>query len=238
MLERRLERPAANVIHFLVGTAHLHLGNFRQTIHHLETALSLYDEKACRPVAFVNGYHLRSFTLIWLSLGYLYVGEFEQAAATMRAAVADARSRSHPFTLVSALLAQARFLGHRNDLAGAVAATEEGWAVAAEQRSPYHLSRAGILRAVNALDGGDAAQAIALMEQALIAHPRDRRELPELVQPVAPGRGVRARRATRACAATGGRCGRRGRALGRALVGSRGRATARRNIVAGRSVAA
>ena len=31
-------------------------------------------------VAFVPGYHLRCFTLIWLGLGYLYVGSLEQAA--------------------------------------------------------------------------------------------------------------------------------------------------------------
>src|SRR4029450_5118720 len=67
-LKRRLDRPTANVVHYLVGTAHLHLGNFGESIRHLETALSLYEENVCRTVAFVGGYHLRSFTLIWLGL--------------------------------------------------------------------------------------------------------------------------------------------------------------------------
>jgi len=169
-LRRGPDRLAATVGHYLVGTAHLHIGSFNQCIGHLETALSLYDEDACRPVAFVGGYHLRSFTLIWLGLGYLYVGRLKRAAETVAAAVADARSRSHPFTLVSALLALARYCNHMHDLPGAIEATEEGIAIAAEQRSPYHLSRAGILRAVNAVDGGRPEQGIALMESALTAH--------------------------------------------------------------------
>ena len=55
------------MIHYLVGTSCLHLGQFERSIRHLEAALALYDESACRPVAFVAGYHLRSFTLIWSS---------------------------------------------------------------------------------------------------------------------------------------------------------------------------
>ena len=75
LLKRRLDRPTANVVHYLVGTAHLHLDNFKESIHHLEAALSLYGEETCRSVAFVAGYHLRSFTLIWLGLGYLYAAQ-------------------------------------------------------------------------------------------------------------------------------------------------------------------
>src|SRR4029077_17482130 len=130
-------------------------------------SLRLYDEDGCRPVAFVGGYHLRSFILIWLGLAYLYVGEVARAAQTVAAAVSDARSRSHPFTLVSALLALARFRLHTRDLPGAVAATEEGMAIATEQRSPYHVSRAAVLRAVNVVESGRPSQGIALMEEAL-----------------------------------------------------------------------
>src|SRR4029078_11140583 len=76
-LKRRLDRPTENVIHYMIGTAHLHLGNFAASIRHLETALSLYDEDACRPVAFVAGYHLRSFTLIWLGAAVQRPGTHE-----------------------------------------------------------------------------------------------------------------------------------------------------------------
>jgi class 3 adenylate cyclase/tetratricopeptide (TPR) repeat protein len=170
LLKRRLDQPTADVVHYLVGTAHLHLGNFRKSIHHLETALSLYEEDVCRSVAFVGGYHLRSFTLIWLGLGYLYSGSLERAAETISAAVEDARSRSHPFTLVSALLALARFLNHTHDVKGAIDATEEGLAIATEQRSPYHVSRANVLRAANIVASGRAEEGITLMEHALAAH--------------------------------------------------------------------
>jgi len=98
------------------------------------------------------------------------VGEVARAAQTVAAAVSDARSRSHPFTLVSALLALARFRLHTRDLPGAVAATEEGMAIATEQRSPYHVSRAAVLRAVNVVEGGRPTRGIALMEEALGAH--------------------------------------------------------------------
>ena len=164
------DRATTTVTHYLAGTAHLHLGNFGASIHHLEKALSLYDEQLCGPVSFIAGYHLRSFTLIWLGLAYLFVGALSRAAETISAAVKDARKRSHPFTLVSALLALARFRSHTSDFDGAIAATEEGMAIAAEQRSPYHVSRAGILRAVNALDTGRPEEAMSLMEHALAAH--------------------------------------------------------------------
>jgi tetratricopeptide (TPR) repeat protein len=170
LLNRYLDRPTENVARYLVGTAHLHIGNFRDSIGHLETALSLYDEDLCRSVAFVLGYHLRSFTLIWLGLDYLYVGSQERAAETISAAVDDARSRAHPFTLVSALLALARFRIHIHDLKGAIDATEEGLAIATEQRSPYHMSRANVLRAVNVVESGQVKEGIKLMERALIAH--------------------------------------------------------------------
>jgi len=169
-LRENLDRATATVIHYLVGTAHLHLGNFEQCIHHLEKALSLYDEDVCRQVSFIAGIHLRSFILVWLGLAYLFVGSLKLAAETMSAALRDARSRSHPFTLVSALLAQARFRNHTRDLDGAIAATEEGMAIATEQRSPYHVSRAAVLRAVNAVESGRADEGIALMERALAAH--------------------------------------------------------------------
>ena len=169
-LRENLDRPTATVIHYLVGTAHLHLGNFLQSIDHLEKALSLYDEAICRPVSFIAGIHLRSFILIWLGLARLFVGSLKLAAETMSAAVIDARSRSHPFTLVSALLAFARFRSHTGDLEGAIAATEEGMAIAIEQRSPYHVSRAGVLRAVNVVESGRPEEGITLMEHALAAH--------------------------------------------------------------------
>jgi len=169
-LRRGLDRPTGAVVHYLAGTARLHLGDFRQSIRDLEKALLLYDEEACRPVSFVAGYHLRSFIHIWLGLAYLYVGSLEQASETMMAAVSDARNRSHPFTLVSALLALARFRVHTGDVDGAVAATEEGMRIATEQRSPYHASRASVLRAVTVIERGRAEEGTAMMEQALAAH--------------------------------------------------------------------
>ena len=169
-LERDLDRPTATVVHYLVGTANLHLGQFHRSIEHLEKALALYDERNCRPVALVAGYHVRPFTLIWLGLAYLYTGAIKRASDTISAAVSDARRRAHPFTLVSALLALARFCSHIYDHEGAVAATEEGLAIASEQRSPYHLSRGLILRAVNLIDGNRPLEGIAQMDQALAAH--------------------------------------------------------------------
>jgi predicted ATPase len=92
------------------------------------------------------------------------------ATETIAAAVSDARSRLHPFTLVSALLATARFFNHTRNLQGAVVATEEGFAIATEQRSPYHISRANILKAVNIIEGGRAVDGISLMDHALVEH--------------------------------------------------------------------
>jgi class 3 adenylate cyclase/tetratricopeptide (TPR) repeat protein len=169
-LQRTNDRLTDTVTHYLAGTAYLHIGNFSDALFHLEKSLSLYDEDVCRPIAFVPGYHIRSFTLVWLSLTYLYLGKMSQATETISAAIKDARGRSHPFTLASVLLAEARFRIHTRDLVGAVAATDEGFAIAVEQRSPYHLARASILRAVNVAEGGRPEEGIALLEQALVAH--------------------------------------------------------------------
>ena len=167
LLHRSLDQPTAMVINFLVGTANLHMGKFGASRALLEKARSLYEEDVCRPVAFAGGFHIGSFTLVWLSLAQLFLGSLDQAAETITAAVKDARTRLHPFTLVSALLAQARFLSHTRDLEGAIAATEEGYSIALEQRSPYHVARAGILRAWNVVESGHAEEGIALMERAL-----------------------------------------------------------------------
>ena len=116
------------------------------------------------------GTHIRAFSLIWLSLTYLYLGKLRLATKMIEAAVDDARSRQHPFTLVSALLASARFFNHTRNLQAAIAATDEGFTIATEQRSPYHISRANILKAVNLVEGGRAAEGISLMDHALVEH--------------------------------------------------------------------
>ena len=116
------------------------------------------------------GTHVRAFSLVWLSLAYLYLGRLKLATETREAAVSDARSRLHPFTLVSVLLASARFFLHTRNLQAAIAATEEGFAIATEQRSPYHISRANILKAVNLVEVGRAVEGISLMDDALIEH--------------------------------------------------------------------
>jgi len=158
------------VFHFLVGTADLHIGNFESAESHLEKALSRYDESACRPIAFIAGVHVHSFSLVWLALTYMYLGKLKQANDTMVAAITDARNRLHPFTLVSALLASARFHHHINDLQSAIAMTDEGLAIATEQRSPYHISRANILHAVNVVTSGRPTEGIELMDRALVEH--------------------------------------------------------------------
>lgn len=172
LLKRSLEKSAACVAHFLAGAAHLPVGNFKESQLHLQTSLSLYDEVACRPVAFVTGPHIHSFMFIWLGLAMLCTGSINEARDIMSAGVRDARRRAHPFTLVSALLALARFLIHVRDLQGAIEATEEGFSIAEVQRSPYHVSRANILRAVNLIEGSRSEEGIALMTEALAAHRR------------------------------------------------------------------
>ena len=170
LLVRWPDGPARAFLHLLVGAAQLHMGDFRKSKSQLERSLALYDEETCRSLAFVAGYHMCSFALIWLGLVRLYTGSIGEAKETIAAAVRDARSRAHPFTLTSALLALARFCIHLRDLEGARAAAEEGLEIAIEQRSPYHVSRANILRAVNFIEGQQPLEGIALMESALVAH--------------------------------------------------------------------
>jgi DNA-binding winged helix-turn-helix (wHTH) protein/tetratricopeptide (TPR) repeat protein len=167
-LRRRVDPRSAMVGHYEAGSACLHLGRFEDARLHLEKGLSLYEEGS--PVAFMAGNHIRTFSLVWLSLTYLYLGRLKPATETIEAAVSDARSRQHPFTLVSALLASARFFLHTRNLSAAIAATEEGFAIATEQRSPYHISRANILKAVMIVEAGRPAEGISLMDHALIEH--------------------------------------------------------------------
>jgi class 3 adenylate cyclase/tetratricopeptide (TPR) repeat protein/energy-coupling factor transporter ATP-binding protein EcfA2 len=170
LLQSLLDRPSATVTHLFAGAACLHIGRFKDAAAHLEQALALYDDSECRPLAFTGGHHVRSFSRVWLSLTYLYLGRLQQAMDTIAAAVADARSRQHPFTLVSTLLASARFHIHIGDLETARTTTDEGFKIATEQRSPYHVSRASILRAANVVLDGKPVEGIALMDRALIDH--------------------------------------------------------------------
>ena len=169
-----LRRPAnslgALVGHYETGIAYLHMGKFEDARLQLEQALSLYEEDSCRSIAFMAGVHVRTFSLVWLSLTYLYLGKLKMATEMIAAAVSDARGRLHPFTLVSALLASARFFIHTRNRHEAVAATEEGFAIANEQWSPYHISRANVLKAVNLVEAGRALEGISLMEHALVQH--------------------------------------------------------------------
>jgi DNA-binding winged helix-turn-helix (wHTH) protein/tetratricopeptide (TPR) repeat protein len=169
-LRRRADPLCTMIGHYEVGTAYLHIGRFEDAERHLEKGLSLYDEESSRPVAFMAGTHVRAFSFVWLSFAYLYLGKLKLATETMAAAVSDARSRLHPFTLVSALLASARLLNHTRNLQAAIAATDEGFAIATEQRSPYHISRANILKAVNVVESGWAEEGISLMDRALVEH--------------------------------------------------------------------
>jgi tetratricopeptide (TPR) repeat protein len=145
------------------------MGNFEQSRLHLETSLSLYDEAACRPIAFVTGHHIHSFMFVWLGLATLCTGAINEARAIISNGVRNARQRAHPFTLVSALLALSRFFNHVRNLRGAIDATERGLAIATDQRSPYHISRANVLRAVNLVESNQPEEAIELMNRALAA---------------------------------------------------------------------
>lgn len=169
-LRRPIDPLSMMVIHFLAGTAYLHIGRFKEAEAQLKKAISLYDEDNCRPIALIASVHVRSFSFVWLGLTYLYLGKLKQAIDTMSVAVTDARNRRHPFTLVSALLAAARFDLHIGNLQGAISASNEGLAIATEQRSPYHISRASILQAVNVIEGGRAVEGISLMNHALAEH--------------------------------------------------------------------
>ena len=169
-LRRPLDLLTAPVIQYLAGAAHLHMGNLKPACRHLETSASLYQDEACRPIALIAGYNVPFFTQVWLGLAYLYRGAVARGMQTMATAVERARKESHPFTLVSVLLAQARFFSHLRDIKAAIAATEEGHTIATEQRSPYHLSRANVLRAVNQIDAGGPGSSLTAMERALAEH--------------------------------------------------------------------
>ena len=169
-LRHPVDSLGAMVGHYETGLGYLHTGKFEDARLQLEEALSHYEEDSCRPIAFMAGVHVRTFSLVWLSLTYLYLGNLKTATEMIVAAVSDARGRLHPFTLVSALLASARFFIHTRNRHEAVAATEEGFAIANEQRSPYHISRANVLKAVNLVEAGRAVEGISLMEHALAQH--------------------------------------------------------------------
>ena len=168
-LQRPLDPLTAPVIQYLAGAAELHMGSLKPACRHLETSASLYQDEARRPLALIAGYNMPFFTQVWLAFAYLYRGAIGRAVQTISTAIQQARQEAHPFTLVSAVLAQARFYSHLRDLEAAIAATEEGHAIATSQPSPYHLSRANVLRVVNNIDSGQPGT-VAAMERALAEH--------------------------------------------------------------------
>ncbi len=185
--------PPAVIGNYLVGAAQLHLGDLprRSSISNAHSSCMTKRRAGRSPIS--PAITSSSFILIWLGLALLYHGELRRAIADVAAAVNDARSRAHPFTLVSALHGARALPQQHRRLAGAIEDTEEAAVIAAEQRSPYHQSRAAILRAVNLSMPARGRGHRADGERARRS-PRHRRQLPEFVQPVAPRRGACARR--------------------------------------------
>jgi predicted ATPase len=101
--ERYADTAALSLAHRTMGTTHVTMGEFASARVHLETARTLYDPEHHLRFRFQFGQDIGATVLCYLSWALWHLGYLDQAVKAAAEAVAQARTISHPHTLVYTL---------------------------------------------------------------------------------------------------------------------------------------
>jgi class 3 adenylate cyclase/predicted ATPase len=126
--------------HRTVGPTSVHLGHMEQARAHLERALAFYDPEAHAPLAHRFGYDARVVAQAYLSHALLHLGYPDQALATARQAVEDARRLAHAFSLCFAMGQLGIFHQVHDDLPPNAGMLEELIVLCSEQGFSMYLA--------------------------------------------------------------------------------------------------
>jgi predicted ATPase len=150
-----------------VGLTSIYLGHMEQGRAHLERALALYDPEAHAPLAHRFGYDARVAVQAFLSHALLHLGYPDQALATARRAVEDARRLAHAISLCFAIGNLGFFHQVHDDLPANAGMLEELIALCSEQGFSMFLASGLFQRGFVSILSGRTEAGLSEMQQGL-----------------------------------------------------------------------
>jgi class 3 adenylate cyclase/predicted ATPase len=150
-----------------VGVTSIHLGHMKKARAHLERALALYDPEAHAPLAHRFGYDARVAVQAYLSSALLHLGHPDQALATGRRAVEDARRLAHANSLCFALVQFVIVHQAHDDVPANAGMLEELIALCSEQGFSIYLPFGLVYRGLVSILSGRTEAGLSEMQQGL-----------------------------------------------------------------------
>lgn len=165
--EGRNDRDTQLITHKCLGLSLLFRGEFSRALHHLQHALSFYDQTEHRPPK-LTPHDQRVACESFVGWTLLLLGQAEQALAQSRRALAWARELSHPYSLAFALHVNCVFHQIRCDGAILEERSEQLVALATQHGFPHLVGTGTCFRGWATLAmGGSIEEAISRMRWGL-----------------------------------------------------------------------
>jgi class 3 adenylate cyclase/predicted ATPase len=165
--EGRNDRDTKLITHKCLGLSLLFRGEFSRALHHLQHALSFYDQTEHRPPK-LTPHDQRVACESFVGWTLLLLGQAEQALAQSRRALAWARELSHPYSLAFALHVNCVFHQIGGDGATLEERSEELVALATQHGFPHLVGTGTSFRGWATLAmGGSIEEAISRMRWGL-----------------------------------------------------------------------
>jgi DNA-binding winged helix-turn-helix (wHTH) protein/tetratricopeptide (TPR) repeat protein len=133
------------VSHELLACSNYHQGAFRRAVEHAEAGIKLYDPGAHLTLMASYGENPGVACRTWGALARWYLGEADQAAVLMQAALALARDVDHRFSLAHAHEQAAVLQQLRGDPEGVEQHAQQALDLAREQGFAYRVATGSIL---------------------------------------------------------------------------------------------
>jgi len=158
------DAKALMMAHRSAGTPALHAGRFESAAAHMQHALSLFDTSMERPIGHRFGYDARVVSLVYCAHALLHLGYPDRASALCQEALSEARSISHPSSLVFALGQTSNFFQYADDLEAHAEHFDETIETAVEQAMAPWETIGRLYRGYLAVLDGHAEAGLAEMQ--------------------------------------------------------------------------
>jgi predicted ATPase len=155
--------------HYRQGVPLFFQGELTLARGHLEQAIALYDAQRSHAHILLYGDDAGVGCLTYVALTLWLLGYAEQALERIQAALALARTLSHPFSLAYVLIATGWFYHWHREAQAIQACAEEAIALSREQGFPLREAQGTILRGWALAIQGQQEEGIAQMHQGLTA---------------------------------------------------------------------
>jgi class 3 adenylate cyclase/tetratricopeptide (TPR) repeat protein len=156
--------------HRLVGTILNHLGDFAESLKHLDHAVTLYDPVEHRPLAARFSQDGRVAALVFRANALWYLGRPEAAIVDALQAVKFARELGQAPTLMYALGSVAPVPSNCGTFALANSLLDELLALADEKDARFWKAKGTVLKGLILAQTGEARAAVPIIESGIAAH--------------------------------------------------------------------